>query len=597
MPVVIDDDTTRAEWGGAGRTVPDGLAGSRALVRAGVLVRRHSIVLAILALYALAAAAVPTMAPVPIGDDWVYKRSVEILFDEGRVRILDLTVVTLLFQIAWGGLFSLLLGPTFGALRLSTVVLVLFSSLALYGLCRELGVGRVGSGLGMATYLFNPLAFVLSFTFMSDPQLTALLVIGTYCYARGLRPGAADARLILAGSFFAACAFLVRQQGAFLPLAVGTYLVASRRLPPNRLGIRILAQVVTLPVLAVVGYYAWLRFVHGVPYWQTKFSQEMADAGWSGAWSLTRLLAFVIAMYLGFFVLPVALAALGRMRQLARANAVVGWSWLGAWATLLGVGMIAFGVQGRFMPYVPQFFNVSGLGPLDLAGNRPALFGPAALICLTVLCAAASLCLILGLGRQIKGTSTPQRSVAGLVLAVLLWQIAGIVPPSIHFLLLRWAGSLDRYLLPLLPFTICLALWALHRTQPFWPAAWAIVAVLALFAVTGTRDHLVFQQATWDLARQANGLGVPNARLDAGASWNGYHLYDDPFVEYDVPQSLWDRPWWISLFTPTIDPSYVVASEPLPRHTVVRRVEYSAWLHREPVYLYLLRRPGVFGPP
>jgi hypothetical protein len=182
-------------------------------------------------------------------------------------------------------------------------------------------------------------------------------------------------------------------------------------------------------------------------------------------------------------------------------------------------------------------------------------------------------------------------------MAVLLWQTAGIAPPSFHFLLLRWDGSLDRYLLPMLPFTMCLALWALHRIQPFWPAAWTIVALFALFAVAGTRDYLVFQQATWDLARQANQLGVSNARLDAGASWNGYHLYEDPFVAYDSPQPPRDRPWWISLFTPATDPSYVVASNALPNHVVVHRVEYSAWLHREPVCLFLLRRPGVFGPP
>jgi hypothetical protein len=126
--------------------------------------------------------------------------------------------------------------------------------------------------------------------------------------------------------------------------------------------------------------------------------------------------------------------------------------------------------------------------------------------------------------------------------------------------------------------------------------------VFALFAVTGTRDFLVFQRATWDLARQANQLGVPNTRLDAGASWDGYHLYDNSIYDESTlargpatpPRGL---PWWLSLFAPATDPSYVVASEPLPRHTVVRRVEYSAWLHRGPVYLYLLRRPGVSGPP
>ena len=82
----------------------------------------------------------------------------------------------------------------------------------------------------MATFLFNPLVFVLAFTFMTDAHFAALLVIATWLYARALGPEGIDGRLLVAGSGVAALAFLTRQQGALIVPAVLTFLLLTRRL-------------------------------------------------------------------------------------------------------------------------------------------------------------------------------------------------------------------------------------------------------------------------------------------------------------------------------------------------------------------------------
>ena len=64
--------------------------------------------------------------------------------------------------------------------------------------------------------------------------VTALQVIATFFYVRGLRPNDRRSWSILAGSGMAALAFLVRQHGALIPFAVVIYLLATRRLRPNR---------------------------------------------------------------------------------------------------------------------------------------------------------------------------------------------------------------------------------------------------------------------------------------------------------------------------------------------------------------------------
>ncbi len=580
---------------GAARRMPDVAQGSSS--RAGGLgqaLRGSWPIGVVLALYAASAFVVPTLTPAPVSDDWVYARSVEILVREGELRILGLSVVTLIFQVLWGGLFAAVFGPSFGVLRLATVVLVLLGGWAFYALCRELGVTRGRSALGAAAYLFNPLAFVLGYTFMSDPYFVTLLIASTWLYVRGLRPGPAGARATLAGAAVAGLAFLVRQQGALIPLAVVFFLLVTGRLRPDRAGAARFARIVAIPAAVTVAYYLWLRFVHGIPFRQREFLSEVTAAGWGGTAVLVGQLTMIEAVYLGLFALPLVAAALPAGRRLARSITPAGWALFCAWEAAVVAAVALFGKEGRTMPFIPQYLAPWGLGPADLLAARPTLFSFDALISFTALCAAASLAFGIILCRRVGGPPAPDRAGAGIVLAVGLWQVAGILPASFAFR--TWIISLDRYLLPLLPVALCLGLWALRDVRLALPVAWVVVAAFAVLAVAGTRDFLVYQGAVWELAESANAAGIPNTRLDAGAFWDGYQLYQDDPAKRPPPRTA-NGPWWVYLFAPETDSSYVVAGEPLRDYTIVRRAEYSSWLHREPVYLYLLRRPDVPGPP
>src|SRR5918999_889564 len=157
-------------------------------------------VLAVFIAFALAAVVVPTLAPVATTDDWAYARSAQILLDEARLTIFPVVAATAVFQIVWGALFGFIFEPTLGVFRLSTVVITALGGLALYGLCRDLGVARARGALGVATYLFNPLVFVLAFTFMTDAHFMALLVIATWLFTQAIGPEGLEGRLIVAGS-------------------------------------------------------------------------------------------------------------------------------------------------------------------------------------------------------------------------------------------------------------------------------------------------------------------------------------------------------------------------------------------------------------
>jgi 4-amino-4-deoxy-L-arabinose transferase-like glycosyltransferase len=561
--------------------------------------RRHLCIIGVMVCFALTPLLVPMLVPAAVGDDWVYARSVEILVREGRLHILDLSVVTLLFQIAWGSLFATLFGLSFGVLHLSTFVMTMLGGVACYGLCRELEIAPMPSALAAAAYVFNPLSFVLAYTFMSDPFFTALLVVATYGYVRGLRRDRPDHAALLFGAAATACAFLVRQQGALIPAAVIVALLVQRRLHRDRESVRLVLWIVALPTIATAGYYLWLVFIYGVPHQQASFTHSVISAGWEQSLLLIGRMTFIEAMYVGLFTLPVALAALSAVNRIARVRAPVVWFTVLGWAVMLLAGLMHFNSSDNRnnsgqpfmprMPYIAQYMGPNGLGPTDLLGGRDWIVSWQALDLLTALCVVASLLFVLTLVRQIPRpvSADPSRTSAGLVLAIALGQVAGVLPPSFHFR--NWIISVDRYLLPLLPLALCLGFWALRGLRPSFGAAWVIVAMSALISIAGTRDFLEFQNATWQVARAAIEGGVPVTALDAGSSWDGYTLYDYSVAHHLAPQTP-GGPWWTNIFAPATTSDYIVSTAPLDGYQEVGHQEVPNWLDPHPTFVYLLQR-------
>ena len=553
--------------------------------------RTHRGVLAVLACFALAAIVLPTMTPVGLWDDWMYARSVEDLILHGHLRIHELSAANLLFQILWSWPFAKLFGVTFGVLRLSTVVLVGLSGWALYGLLRELGVERGLAALGTALYLFNPLGLVLTYSFMTDGQFTALLVMAAYGYVRGLRGDAKAAWFTVAGSAVAGLAFLERQGGAFIVLTVLGYLLLTRRIRLDRRGVVMVARVAAAPVLMGIGYYAWLKASTGTaqPGVQGAFTGGIATAGFRGSVLIVGRTWFAEAMYMGLFVAPLALGAVTALRRALTSTSPRGRLAAVALAGALAVGFtLVLPWQGARMPYAESWLTPRGLGPDDLvASGRPLLLGSGTLLAVTVLCALSSLILILVVTRAVlpAGRSGPPPA-AGLVLALLGGQMAAAVLPSFFF-----GGPLDRYLLPLLPLCLALALWAIRDLLDLPVAAWLATAALAVVALLGTHDFLRFEGAIWQVAREAHQRDVPYEQLDAGAAWTGYHAWE---LSRGAPRRP-GAPWWINAWARAVDSTYVVSGEPRPGYSVVRRLPYPSLLSLEPTWVFLLRRDDAAG--
>lgn len=552
--------------------------------------------LLVLATFAATATVVPVFTPVATTDDWGYTLLVEALRHEGRLVVYPIVVATSLFQVFWGLLFALPFGVSFGALRLSTLVMSSAGAVALYGLLDELGVGRGRRALGAASYLFNPLSFVLSYTFMTDPHLTALVTISTYGYARGLagtqeRPGA-----LWLGSTAAACAFLTRQQGALIPVGVIVFLLISGRLRRERASAALVFRVAGPGTAALIGYVAWLRWVNDVPDIQREFLANAREEGLPGALTLARHLPVIEAMYAGLFLLPLTAALLPGLPRVFAGMGRRGSLLALVTATSLLFGVGAFWSDGRKFPYVPQFLGAGGLGPADIRGSRPRVFEQPWFDAATLVCLASALVAIAIVSRAAFVRGDTRRAGAGLVASIALWQAIGVLPPSFEYL--DRGYSLDRYLLPLLPLVIALLLWTSCDLRMWMPIGWAVIAVFAAFSVAGTRDYLVFIERIWRVAEETQAAGARRDQLDAGAGWDGYHLYLDGLAKgLDSPRTT-DGPWWTEIYAPITDSTYVISGRPQPGYLTVRIVLVDSWLlRRDDVRIYVQHRPDSPWPP
>jgi 4-amino-4-deoxy-L-arabinose transferase-like glycosyltransferase len=552
----------------------------------GAALRLHWAISLVIGAYVGAALVLPTRANLVMYDDFTYIRQAQEFANHLVVHVPNQAAANAVFEIVWGGTFGALLGTHLWVFRLSTLVLSLISGLAMYGLCRELGIGRNGSACGAALLLFNPLFFVLSYSFMTDPHLVALLVIATYAYLRGLRAPHRAGWTWTAGAV-ASLAYLSRPQGALLPIAVVVWMFLARRLRLDRAGLLELARVAAIPAAVVVGHQAWLRAFNGVPKDQAGFTQQFVDLGLHDLSLLVGRLTYVELMYLGLFLVPVAVGVVLSLRGIVRRMSRGAWISFGVFVAVVTVGFWFFQTSDRRMPYVGSWLTTSGLGPDGIYRARDAIMQPWMIDLLTWGSFLAAVVVGLLVCRALFDRAQPHRREAALLVIVLLAMAAGAVAPSVVF---DYAISLDRYLLPLVPFGIALAIWACRGIR-VWRFGLAVgLVTMAGFSVVATHDNLEFHSAVWELDRYARSIGVPDSKLDGGAGWTRYYVADRGKPVTPFPGAV--QSWWITADHRT-SAQYMVSGAPLPGYEMLRVLDYPQWLQTKPAIVYLMKIPDA----
>ena len=504
---------------------------SRLALRSALNGATRSPLLPLLAL-AILLLAVPPLGDFPVNDDWNHAAAVRGLVERGRLEIGPTTSASLYLQALWGAAFARVLGFSFDALRLSTLVLTALALVGFHRLLAELyGLGR--AVVGCLLLLFNPLFVNLGYSFMTDVPFLCLAVWSMAVYVRALRRSPPAVSALLAGSALAGGACLVRQIGVLLPLAalVGLLLRGERRKHVPL--VSVLATVG--PALIAVGI-GWALDQQRGPIHQEPLRWTLArwteQPGSTAIEAVSRLP--VVGMLLGLFTLPLSIALLAHPRRLlatpAERRLAAVLLLLVATATREQLSRDPARLLLLHQPDVlttrgflvdESFFDSNETVPASLA--LPAAAPPA----LTVLAAVGLLLLVVAVARAVCRASSQRTVVAPLAMGLLSLAVV-----------CTYFDFYDRYVLSVLPWALVAVLTALRdipgdRSRASWP--WAAVALcvllLAGWSAWWEREYLARRAATWQAGLELVRLGVPADEIDGGYEWNGWHQRDAAMAE------------------------------------------------------------------
>lgn len=519
----------------------------------------------------------PEQQDFPLNDDWAFGRGA-MLFARGEgIHYGNWASMPQLGQWLWACPFVWLLGPSFFALRLSTIVLSWLGLWAFYDLLRQQDWTASRAALACATMAFQPLFFLLQGTFMTDVPALSLALIDLALYCRALRSRKSS---WLAGAVAVAIlAAITRQNTVAVPLAIAFLLRSDTNLccrPLWWLG-------VLVPVLVGVALHFWFQRRPDIIPVEPRVLPPAA----------LLLSPYVLIHWCGLAALPLLLlhSRGGSWRLFVAVFAVLSanaayWFYQGPFTSDL---------DGLF-PYTGSVVSPWGAGTGDLnVGERPILLDVEWRTILTLLgCLGGSLFVA-----RIAAWDRRCMVKNPLVLFSISQIIFVLIAPAL------W----DRYLLPLVPGALVLAGTELSppsRVPRFaWrPAACGIFVFAAGVASVGLmHDWLACNDAIWRLGRRTVSQGTDPLEVEGGMEWDGWHA-----ASRQQPR----RRLWRELFNPTaiknkakgpkgltlpttrvwfpqVTGRYVLSFAPLPDAVVVDSEPYRLWLLPGERRIYLLR--------
>jgi hypothetical protein len=145
-------------------------------------IRKNLPILAILGLYILCILAADPRGEFPLNDDWSYARTA-FSFGSGKgMHVDEWSAPSLVGQAFYGGLLTRLFSPRFNVLRFSTLFLSCCTAILLWRIFSRLKVRKGFATVLLLAWIFNPLQFNLSFTFMTEIPFLFFVVLAIYFY-------------------------------------------------------------------------------------------------------------------------------------------------------------------------------------------------------------------------------------------------------------------------------------------------------------------------------------------------------------------------------------------------------------------------------
>lgn len=533
-------------------------------------------------------------------DDFSYVRTAFIFAKTGHFVFNGWATAMLGAQIVWAAPFIKLLGYSFFATRVSTVVLATLCVWITHAVFRRVGLDRWPAVLGALTLGLSPLFVPMAVSFMTDISGLIAIVACIYCCLRAMESDeirAVVAWLVLAEivgllggttrqiawvtvlAMVPSAAWILRRRRGILPLGIALWLVS----------------------VAFIGACMWW-FKHqpfNVPELLIQKRLHLRDARELAGTMLAALLC------LCFVLMPVLAAGVVALRRLK----------LRELAGLVAVAILAVFVC-RFITYhlaekglLPwtgdiidklDVFDTPNAWLLGVAPTALHVTGRAIGSVIVLFTTALFVFALYKARGTVRSDAVHRHSWRDLITLLgpfTVAYVALLVPRGI------WAMVIDRYLLPLMV-VVMIFLLRLYQervsSRVQW-TSWVVLFILGTFTVLGTHDWIASHRARLEAVQQLERAGIPRWKIEAGYEFDGMTQIElrgvviDPRVHY--PAGVDTRPWLPTglspqcklLFnphTPAVHPELFLAYEQVPCLEPSRfgAVSYQGWLppfHRE----------------
>ena len=538
--------------------------------------------LALVSTFIISSVIVGVSGDFPLCDDWSFAVTARRLAKDHVWLPHDWTSMPLLTHSLWAAIPCALTTCSFEVLRGTTLVASLLLTLISYALFRHLRHSYEVALVGATAICWNPITYVLSYTFMTDVPFELLLVVSSFASLLFLR--------YRNGFYLGLCVLLLtatvlcRQLGLCVGIALGLvfWLTSRERLIPTLVkGFLPLAA----SFGALLAFEKWMSARDILPY-AYRVHVDIFMQVWSSSGALLSRVsdnALTCILYIGLFTLPLGLIATPARiwRNPLRDPAALIASTLTA--SVIG----ALILKGSLMPTGYNIIHRKGLGPtllrdihilgLDNLQDLP----PFLWILVTVAAIVGTWIFAYHSVSLAACASRARRSNLGPSTAAGLFAVTAM---AIYLVPLLVAISFDRYIAAITPLC-CLVLLSAPSREPSWvarSAAGVICAGLMVTSTLATHDYLSWSRARWSAIWYAEAtLGVTAERLDGGFEYNGVRSY--VAAPITVRETSW---WWVQ------DDTYQIAFGPVPGTEVVERFRFSTYIRSGTNYIYLLRRLG-----
>jgi hypothetical protein len=569
--------------------------------------KQHKEILFTLAAWLFSVALLSPTDEFPLNDDWVYLQVLKNLYDTHHLIFTDWISSTLFSHVMWGFCFCLAFGYKIAVARLSTLTATFLIGIIFYRLSYKLTKHQLFSALASATFLFNPVLYVQSFTFMTESTFNLgmlLCLSSTYYFLLHQKISR-----LAAATFWGCIAVLVKQPGLLVAGCLPLIFITGRKINP-RLFVPAFISLLTV-LLTYKVYMHWLNghfanpeHVNGVT---DNLLHHLKD-GFRNFYAAQITTVGIVFMYAGFFMLPMTPLILSSNKKLFTANlhalqAEFRFSFLNDQNIIRSrinavyhILLIVFAVFSILfaarlpIPSIENIFYNFGLGPvllydtfilkINISGQEiSSLFFKvlsfAGLFTSLWLFFNILLFFLLTIKRARKGTETRHE---------LFFRLLFYCAIS-YTVLLANVYIFDRYILFLVPLLLMMFAIAgnhfIHSiSRRYYMMSIALIVLTALFDVTATHDYFSWNRAKWSLLTDlTDHQKISPGEIDGGYEFNGIHNYDVNYIR--SKDKSW---WWVN------DNKYIITMGPLAGYEKYSGTVYKKWMPQGKDSLFVLRR-------